>query len=156
MQADEQTQFAAADRIIAMLREHSITPTQPRVLIGGLLFRGPQHFSADQVLAGLGAAGREVSRATVYNTLGLFAERGLLREVVVDPSRLFYDTNVDPHHHIFHTDTGVLEDIATDQVGLTAFPMLPAHLRMEGVDIIIRVSDRMNSPESGASLPTMD
>ncbi|MEJ2629871.1 MAG: Fur family transcriptional regulator [Acidihalobacter sp.] len=131
---------APLDEVVARLREHGITPTQPRIEIGRILFCGPQHVSADQVLAKLSTSRRGVSKATVYNTLGLFAEKGLLREVVVDPSKLFYDTNVSPHHHVFHTDSGRLEDVPVDQVHVTALPDLPEGLRMEGVDVVIRVS----------------
>ena len=131
---------APFEEVVARLREHGITPTQPRIEIGRVLFGGPQHVSADQVLARLSTSRRGVSKATVYNTLGLFAEKGLLREVVVDPSKLFYDTNVSPHHHVFHTDTGRLEDVSLDQVHVIALPSLPDGLRMEGVDVVIRVS----------------
>ena len=131
---------APFEEVVARLREHGITPTQPRIEIGRVLFGGPQHVSADQVLARLSTSRRGVSKATVFNTLGLFAEKGLLREVVVDPSKLFYDTNVSPHHHVFHTDTGRLEDVSLDQVHVTALPSLPDGLRMEGVDVVIRVS----------------
>lgn len=130
----------SVEGVAARLRENGITPTRPRVEIGRLLFVGPQHVSADQVLARLSTARRHVSKATVYNTLSLFAEKGLLREVVVDPSKLFYDTNVAPHHHLFHTDSGRLEDISIDKVHLSALPDLPEGIRMEGVDVVIRVT----------------
>ncbi len=61
----------------------------------------PQHLSADQVMALANASGRQVSKATVYNTLGLFAEKGLIRELVVEPTRSFYDSSTHSHHHYF-------------------------------------------------------
>lgn len=131
---------APVEAVVAYLREHGITPTQPRVEIGRVLFAESQHVSADQVLARLSASRRGVSKATVYNTLGLFAQRGLLREVVVDPTKLFYDTNVAPHHHVYHTDTGRLEDVPIERVHVSGLPDLPQGVRMEGVDVVIRVS----------------
>lgn len=125
--------------VIALLREHGITPTQQRVEIGCLLFGGHQHISADQVLTRLSGGRRGVSKATVYNTLGLFAEKGLLREVVVDPTKMFFDTNLDPHHHLYHIESGVLEDIEAADVTINRMPTLPDALDVAGVDVIIRV-----------------
>ncbi len=124
--------------VIALLRRHGITPTQQRVEIGRVLFSRTQHVSAEDVLARVGAQGSPVSKATVYNTLGLFADRGLLREVVVDPTRRFYDTNLDPHHHIYYTDTGELLDITIDGLQLGDLSQLPEGTEVEGVDVIIR------------------
>jgi Fur family iron response transcriptional regulator len=125
--------------IVSHLRAHGVTPTQQRVDIGEIVFERRQHFSADQLLERLVRNGGTVSKATVYNTLGLFAERGLIREVVVDPSRLFYDSNIDPHHHFFHVDSGELEDVAADDIAIARLPELPAGASVEGVDVIIRL-----------------
>ncbi len=76
----------------------------------------------------------------MYNTLNLFAQKGLVREVVVDTAHMFYDSNIEPHHHVFHTDSGELEDIASEAIGVTALPDLPEGVNLEGVDVIIRVS----------------
>ncbi|AOV16120.1 transcriptional repressor [Acidihalobacter aeolianus] len=125
--------------VIGLLREHGITPTQQRVEIGCLLFGAHQHVSADQVLARLSGTRHGVSKATVYNTLGLFAEKGLLREVVVDPSKMFFDTNLDPHHHLYHLESGELEDIEAADVTINRMPVLPEAVDVAGVDVIIRV-----------------
>jgi Fur family iron response transcriptional regulator len=130
---------ANRDQVIERLRGHGITPTQQRVEIAQLLFERHQHLSADQVLARVNARDASVSKATVYNTLGLFAEKGLVREVIVDPARVFYDSNLDPHHHLFHVDSGTLEDIPVSQVNVDRLPELPAGMSVEGVDVIIRV-----------------
>lgn len=128
--------------VIALLRAHDVTPTQQRVEIGRILFGCAQHVSAEQVLARLVDVDSNVSKATVYNTLGLFAAKGLIREVVVDPSRLFYDTNLEPHHHFFHVDSGRLEDVAADQVSIGHLPSLPEGTEIDGVEVIIRVRGR--------------
>src|SRR5215472_13788102 len=78
-----------------------IRPTAQRVQIALLLLSAPQHLSAEQILASLRSTGARVSKATVYNTLNLFAARGLIRQLSVDGSRSWFDSNVDPHYH-FH------------------------------------------------------
>jgi Fur family transcriptional regulator, iron response regulator len=125
--------------VVQRLRAHGITPTRQRVEIARVLFDRHQHVSADQVLARVNRKDATVSKATVYNTLGLFAEKGLVREVIVDPARVFYDSNLGPHHHLFHMDTGVLEDVPVSQVKVGRLPDLPAGVAVEGVDVIIRV-----------------
>ncbi|MBK1674512.1 transcriptional repressor [Ectothiorhodospira shaposhnikovii] len=127
------------ETVVRKLREHGITPTQQRVEIATVLFERPQHVCADQVLAQVNAVESLVSKATVYNTLGLFAKKGLIREVLVDPARLFYDSNMIPHHHMYHTDSGMLEDVAPGQVQLGALPEVPEGMVIEGVDVVIRV-----------------
>lgn len=125
----------------SMLKSHGILPTQQRLLIARALFGRDQHLSADQVLNRVNDDRDRVSKATVYNTLGLFARKGLVREVVVDPSRLFYDTNVTDHHHFYNVDTGELRDIKAAEVQINALPELPKGTTAEGVNVIIRVSN---------------
>lgn len=127
------------DEVISLLRGHGITPTQQRVKIGCMLFGYHQHVSADQVLARLNGSHQGASKATVYNTLGLFAEKGLLREVIVDPTKLFFDTNLKPHHHLYHQESGVLEDIDAADVTIQRMPALPDSVDVVGVDVVIRV-----------------
>ena len=80
-----------------------------------------------------------VSKATVYNTLGLFARNGLVREVIVDPTRVFYDPNTSDHHHFYNIDTGELLDINTSELRISDLPELPEGTVAAGVDVIIRV-----------------
>ncbi len=121
------------------LREAGIQPTRQRLRIAQVLLTGSQHLSADQVLEKVNRTGKPVSKATVYNTLGLFADKGLLREVIIDPSRVFYDTNSAPHHHVYNTATGELSDIALHRVLTEPLPELPAGTELESVDVVIRV-----------------
>jgi len=126
--------------IIERLKQHGITPTQQRVDIANILFAKPQHLSAEQVLDLANQQSSAVSKATVYNTLGLFASKGLVNEVTVDPSKIFYDSNTHAHYHFYHVDTGKLEDIPVSAVTLDHLPELPAGTHKERVDIIIRVN----------------
>jgi Fur family iron response transcriptional regulator len=81
----------------------------------------------------------EVSKATIYNTLGLFAQKGLINEVIIEASKVFYDTNLEKHHHLYHTDTGVLEDISSSEIKIEKLPEPPEGTVLEDVDIIIRL-----------------
>ena len=126
----------------ARLQEYDILPTQQRLQIARILLTGDQHLSADQVLDLVNAAGNRVSKATVYNTLGLFARKGILREVIVDPSRVFYDTNNGPHHHFYNVDTGELSDIDATRIPVEQLPEAPCGTLIDGVEVVIRVRER--------------
>lgn len=125
--------------VVGMLRESGITPTHQRIRIGEVLFTRKQHLSAEQVLVAVNKNDGEVSKATVYNTLGVFAQHGLIREVIVDPSKVFYDSNLSKHHHLYCSDSGELQDIAKESVEISKLPELPDNLQIEDVDVIIRV-----------------
>lgn len=126
-------------QLIEKFRECDINPTQQRLAIAQILFARPQHLSAEQLLKNLQGDATYVSKATVYNTLSLFAEKGLVREVIVDPSKVFYDSNIHHHHHFYNVDTGDLMDFAHDALALENLPQLPEGCEMEGVDVVIRV-----------------
>jgi Fur family iron response transcriptional regulator len=127
------------------LRDAGITPTQQRVQIAEILFARPQHLSADQILAVVNSNGPIASKATIYNTLGLFARKGLVREVIVDPSKVFYDSNTREHHHFYNVDSGELTDIDAGEVIISGLPELPENTQTAGIDIILRI--RQNDPD---------
>jgi len=125
------------------LRTHGVKPTPQRIEIAMLLLTRPRHMSADQILNDLRAAGSQVSKATVYNTLNLFSRKGIVREVAVDPKHLVYDSTIDVHHHFFNVDTGELIDIDSDALEIKGLPKLPEGTLAESVELIVRVrSDR--------------
>jgi len=128
--------------VAALMREHGITATPQRLEIAQILFARPQHLSAEQVLSRVNEGRVHVSKATVYNTLGLFARKGLVREVIVDPAKVFYDPTTIPHHHFYNLETGILTDIEADAVELKRLPELPRGTAAVGVDVIIRVRGR--------------
>ncbi len=129
--------------VIAMLQHYSIAPTRQRVEIAEFLFRAPQHLSADKILDGVKAAGNNVSRATVYNTMGLFAEKGVVREVLVDRERVFYDSNIEKHHHLYNIDTGELSDIFDVDIDTVSNVVVPDNLRVIETAVVIKVSSAM-------------
>jgi Fur family transcriptional regulator, iron response regulator len=128
--------------ILKKLEQHHVTATPQRVEVAEVLLERPQHLSADQILERLREAGSRVSKATVYNTLKLFSERGLVKELTVDPDRRYYDSTTHAHHHFFHVGTGELSDIPEDQVEILKLPALPAGTEQESVEVLIRVRDR--------------
>ncbi len=126
----------------AHLAGQGITPTPQRLAIAGVLLNRPQHLTAEQVHARVNATSRRVSIATVYNTLKLFSERGLVREVVVDAGRVFYDSVTCEHHHFYDVSSGELSDIPTSAVSFASLPAIPQGSELAGVDVVIRVRPR--------------
>lgn len=125
--------------VVALLRSHSIHPTFQRVVITRELLNRCTHLSAEAVYQLVNVDNRCVSKATVYNTLGLLADKGLVREVIADPNRTFYDPNTQPHHHFFDVVTGELTDINAEQIHVSGLPPLPHGAKLEGVDVIVRL-----------------
>ena len=125
--------------ILAKFDVCGILPTVQRVEVAEVLLRKPQHLSADQIIEELRIAGSTVSKATVYNSLKLFGERGLARECLVDPERRFYDSTTRPHHHFYNADSGELSDIPFDTIEVIGLPDLPQGTHLEGAELIVRI-----------------
>jgi Fur family iron response transcriptional regulator len=130
------------DNMADLLRSHDINPTHQRIEIAYALFGRQEHLSADQIMAIVNDRHSETSKATVYNTLNLFKQHKLVREVIVDPNRVFYDPNTEPHHHFFNVESGELTDIDGMDVRVEGLPALPEGLVTEGVDVIVRIRPR--------------
>ncbi len=137
------------DNLAEVLRGRGINPTHQRIEIAHAIFSRGEHLSADQIFTLVNDRASETSKATVYNTLNLFFEKKLVREVIVDPSKVFYDPNTAPHHHFYNVDTGELTDIDARDIRVTGLPALPQGMATEGVDIIVRV----RSSADGAGNP---
>ena len=127
------------DEISALLRGRGINPTGQRVEIARVVFSQCAHLSAEEIFSQINTDRQRVSKATVYNTLGLFAEKGLVREVIADPTKIFYDPNTAPHHHFYDISTGVLTDIDANAVQVSGIPPLPDGASLEGVDVVVRL-----------------
>lgn len=126
----------------ALFEQFDILATPQRVEVARILLERPQHLSAEHIIEQLRADGSSVSKATVYNTLNLFSERGLVKEVMVDPVRKFYDSTTRPHHHFYNVDSGELSDIPDEMVCFQDLPELPEGTEQESVEVLIRVRDR--------------
>lgn len=130
--------YAAA---IERLKRHGLRPTRQRLALVRLLFdRGDRHISADRLHAEAVDAGIRVSLATVYNTLNQFTAAGLLREIVVQAERAFFDTNVSDHHHFLVAESGELVDIPAHEIAVGSLPTPPEGTRIERVDVVVRVT----------------
>jgi Fur family iron response transcriptional regulator len=125
--------------ILARFDQFGIMPTPQRLEVAEVLLQKPQHLSADQIIAILDELGSTVSKATVYNSLKLFGERGLIKECLVDSERRIYDSTMSPHHHFYNVDTGELSDIASDNIEIAGLPPLPSGTQLEGAELVIRV-----------------
>lgn len=129
----------------ARLRHAGIQPTRQRLAVAQALLPTPVHLAADDILIAARTYLPSLSRATVYNTLPLFVEKGLLRALRLDPERTVYDSRTDAHSHIYHEDTGVLEDIPCAAVQWPSIPSLASNLELVGLDVIVRVRQKRSS-----------
>lgn len=136
------TEKKSYKKIRKILQAHDIAATPQRLAVGKAFFDAPTHLSADQVMSQVKANGNPVSKATVYNTLRLFIDRDLLREVNVDRERLYYDSRTDPHHHIYNADTGELIDVEKDDLKIASMPDLPSGTEPESIEVVIQVRNR--------------
>ncbi len=128
--------------IAADLKAHGVMPTPQRLEIAELLLTRPQHLSADQIIEKLRAAGSRVSKATVYNSLKLFTNTGLVKEINVANSRRFYDSTTHAHHHFYHVESGELTDIPVESVRMLELPPLPEGTEEDGVEVLIRIRNK--------------
>lgn len=129
-------------RALDRLKSVGLRPTRQRLALARLLFeQGDRHVSAEQLHDEAVRANVRVSLATVYNTLHQFTALGMLREVVVEPGRSYFDTNISDHHHFFFEESGRLQDIPGDRVELARLPEPPDGTKVRRVDVIVRVSE---------------
>jgi len=122
-----------------ILEQRGIRPTSQRLKVAEILLTSPRHLTAEQILATLRQSSGHVSKATVYNTLNLFVEQGLAREIHADPERCVYDSTMAPHHHFQNVDTGEMIDIRPEDLSFDRLPPLPPGTEIESVDVVIRV-----------------
>ena len=129
-------------RALERLRGARLRPTRQRLGLAKLLFEnGNRHVTAEILHHEAKGAGLRVSLATVYNTLHQFTTSGLLREIVMDPKRFYFDTNTSNHHHFYFEDSGLLEDIMGTQVVISEIPTPPKGAAVDRVDVIVRLKN---------------
>jgi Fur family iron response transcriptional regulator len=125
---------------VGRLKAAGLRPTRQRLALAGLLFRQTdRHVSAEALHDEAIADGVRVSLATVYNTLHQFTEAGLLRQVVVEPARSYFDTNTGDHQHFYSEDDGSLIDIPGESIAVSGVPAPPEGTQVERVDVVIRI-----------------
>ena len=120
-----------------------LRPTRQRVALGWLLFaKGDRHLTAENLQEEAQASRVSISLATIYNSLNQFTQAGLLREIAIDGSRTYFDTNVSDHHHFHVEGTNVLIDIPRVNVDYEGLPQPPAGKSIAGIDVIVRLRDK--------------
>jgi Fur family iron response transcriptional regulator len=125
------------------LRAAGLRPTRQRLALAKLLFEGrDRHVSAEALHDEAQGRGIRVSLATVYNTLHQFTAAGLMREIVVDSQRSYFDTNIANHHHFFHESSGELQDIPAEEVRVSRLPSVPEGSRVKRVEVIVRLEEK--------------
>jgi Fur family transcriptional regulator, iron response regulator len=130
---------SSSAKVAARLAACGIRITQQRLRIASILLAAPQHLSAEQVAEALRREGARVSKATVYNTLNLFASQGLIRQLSVDGECAWFDSNVGPHYHFQDEHTGALRDVELEDVQFSRLPEPPAGMEVAGIDLVIRL-----------------
>lgn len=128
------------DQVINLLKSCDISPTRQRIEVASILFSRAQHLSAEDIFNQVNSDNQSVSRATIYNTLGLFSRMGLVREVLIDRERVFYDSNNTNHNHVYNVDSGELYDI--NFTVNTEVAGLPEDVAIVETDTIIRVKNK--------------
>jgi Fur family transcriptional regulator, iron response regulator len=139
------TRTLSREHIVEQLQAHGLKPTEQRIRIAELLMSVPTHMTAEQILAAVRRGGERVSKATVYNTLKVLAQRGLVRQIHLDPERSVYDSTRTPHHHFHDVETGELRDIDPDDIAFSRFPALPEGMEAE-VEVVIRLRKKRAVP----------
>ncbi|MEX2318348.1 MAG: Fur family transcriptional regulator Irr [Bauldia sp.] len=143
MDRDQQTHTHAAvtrPEVRTMLRQSGLRPTRQRMALAEILFaRGNRHISAESLHDEAVTRRVPVSLATIYNTLHQFTEAGLLREVAVDGSKTYFDTNTDDHHHFFVEDDNEVMDIPPGQMGVGRTPEPPDGYEISRIDVVVRL-----------------
>ena len=140
MNASEKvTKASCTAHFESLLRDAGIQPTPQRLAIAQVLLHKAVHCTADEVLQAARTLLPSLSRATVYNSLPLFVEKGLLRALRLDSERTIYDSRTDVHSHLYHEDTGLLEDLPPAMLHSMPRPVLPPTLELVGLDVIVHV-----------------
>jgi Fur family iron response transcriptional regulator len=128
-------------KIPGMLKQAGLRPTRQRLALGRLLFEsGDRHVTAEQLHAEVAALGEHVSLATVYNTLHQFKRAGLVRELAIEGSKAYFDTNTSNHNHFLLENSGELMDIPSDAIRVEGLPEPPEGMKITHVDVVVRLA----------------
>lgn len=133
-----------------LLREHGVGPTLHRVQIAQLFYTRKCHLSADEVLGKVNTGRNVVSKATVYNTLRIFSKQNVLRAIVADPARVYYEPVGEDHHHFYDVNSGELTDIDPSEVSIKDIPAPPDGANVLGVSLVITIGSSASATSSAA------
>lgn len=122
---------------VSILRDHGIQPSAQRVAVAEFVLHTTEHPSADKVWAGVQENFPMISRATVYNTLNLFVEKGLLRELHLAPDSVLFDPNTERHHHFIDEESGRVYDVPWSNVQVSNARALPG-FEVQDYQVVMR------------------
>tara|TARA_B100000035_G_scaffold315472_1_gene336691 strand:+ start:12015 stop:12413 length:399 start_codon:yes stop_codon:yes gene_type:complete len=130
------------DKYEDIYRKLSVTPTKQRVDLARLIFSKKQHFTANELISMADKKKLNISMATIYNTLSLLEDKGMLKTINIDNELKFYDTNLDTHHHLYNTTMSTLTDIDNDRIVFAELPELPKTLQIESTEVLIKARNK--------------
>ena len=134
--------MSSMDKYEKLYRELNVTPTKQRLDLAHLIFAKKQHFTAAELISMADKNELNISMATVYNTLSLLEDKGMLKTINIDNELKFYDTNLEDHHHLYNTTMSTLTDIAHDEVVFAELPELPKNLEIESTELLIKAHNK--------------
>jgi len=139
----ESHRIAPAPSVPEVLRDAGLRPTRQRLALGSLLFGGSdRHVTAEQLHAEVVALGEHVSLATVYNTLHQFKRAGLVRELAIEGSKAYFDTNTSNHNHFLLESEGELMDIPGNAISVSGVPAPPEGMQITHIDVVVRLAKK--------------
>ena len=126
--------------IAKLFDKAELRQTRQRTQLAKMLFQAEnRHFTAEQLHKEARTSGGTISLATIYNTLHQFRTAGLLRQVIVEPGKVYFDTNTEPHHHFYIEDDGELLDVERSEIEISTLPEIPKDCAIQETDVIIRL-----------------
>ena len=122
-----------------LLVRAGLRPTKQRAKLAELLFKGDRHVTAEELHHEALASGADISLATVYNTLHHFKDAGLLRELAIEGSKTYFDTNTSNHNHFYYEDRDNVVDIPNSEIALSQLPKPPEGYEIAHIDVVVRL-----------------
>ena len=130
-------------KAIELLKNVALRPTKQRIALTKILFQENNlHVTAEQLHSEAIRKGYKISLATVYNALNSFKEAGIVKQVLVEPGKIYFDTNTESHHHFYIEETGELVDVPDDECKIVSLPRIPAEYMVSQVEITIRLKHK--------------
>jgi Fur family transcriptional regulator, iron response regulator len=129
--------------LVERMQRRGVRVTEQRLRVARVLLSAPQHLTAEQIAEAVRGGGLHISKATIYNTLNLFVERGLIRQLAVGMEQTWFDSNVESHYHFQDEISGALTDLPTPDVEFARLPAPPPGMEVAGIDLVIRLRRRL-------------
>lgn len=134
--------------VVQILRSRGIQPSAQRVAVAQYVLHTDEHPCAEQVFARVRAGFPMLSRATVYNTLHLLVDKGLLRELALAEGRVIFDPRTEPHHHLLDEETGAIHDIPWEALQVSRVEEL-AGFEIKEYQVVLRGRAKGKDPARG-------